>query len=77
MIASFVLGHILLSDWNPHVVLILVFLPFIPLVPLVFRYSRVIWMHFDRWVCPGDVSAGPYEKMKQRQNREGTRHEPS
>src|SRR4051794_2019947 len=70
LVASFLAGHLLLADWNPHVVLILVFLPFIPLVPLVFRYSRVIWMHFERWVCPSDISAGPYEKMRQGQDRD-------
>ena len=25
---------------------------FLPFVPAVFRYSRVIWMHFDRMVDP-------------------------
>jgi hypothetical protein len=69
LISSFVVGHLLLADWDPHLVLVLVFLPFIPLVPVVFRYSRVIWMHIDRWVCPGDISAGPYEKMRQEQDR--------
>lgn len=70
---SFVAGHLLLTDWNPHVILLLVPLPLIPLVPMVFRYSRVIWMYIDRWVCPGDVSAGPYEKMRQQQNLERER----
>lgn len=26
---------------------------FLPLAPVVFRYSRVIWMHFDRALDPG------------------------
>jgi uncharacterized protein (DUF983 family) len=73
LVVSFVAGHLLLADWNPHLVLILVFLPFIPLVPVVFRYSRVIWMHFERWVCPSDISAGPYEKMRQTQDQAKTR----
>ncbi len=25
---------------------------FAPFVPLVFRYSRVIWIYFDRWAWP-------------------------
>jgi uncharacterized protein (DUF983 family) len=25
---------------------------YLPLVPLVFRYSRVLWIHFDRWFAP-------------------------
>jgi hypothetical protein len=52
---------------------LLVFLPIIPLVPLVFRYSRVIWMHFDRWVSPSDISASPYEKMRRQQNLDKAR----
>jgi uncharacterized protein (DUF983 family) len=35
-----------------------------PLVPIVFRYSRVIWMYFDRAISPTDVSAGVYEKVR-------------
>ncbi len=37
---------------------------YLPFVPLVFRYSRVIWIYFDRTVCPPPVSAGAYEKMR-------------
>lgn len=31
-------------------------LAFLPFVPLVFRYSRVIWIHLDRWAWPGDLT---------------------
>jgi uncharacterized protein (DUF983 family) len=27
---------------------------FLPLVPLVYRYSRVLWLHFDRAIDPDD-----------------------
>jgi uncharacterized protein (DUF983 family) len=27
---------------------------FLLFVPAVFRYSRVVWIHFDRWIEPGD-----------------------
>jgi uncharacterized protein (DUF983 family) len=27
---------------------------YLPLTPAVFRYSRVIWMHFDQWYSPSD-----------------------
>lgn len=27
---------------------------YLPLVPLIFRYSRVLWLHFDRAVDPDD-----------------------
>ena len=26
---------------------------YLPVVPIVFRYSRVVWIHFDRWAWPG------------------------
>jgi hypothetical protein len=41
---------------------------YLPFVPLVFRYSRVLWIYFDRTVCPSTVSAGAYEKMRLRQD---------
>jgi hypothetical protein len=27
-------------------------IPYIPLMAPVFRYSRVLWIYFDRWVSP-------------------------
>jgi uncharacterized protein (DUF983 family) len=37
---------------------------YLPFVPFVFRMSRVLWIYFDRTVCPSEVSAGAYEKMR-------------
>ncbi len=45
-------GHSLLPTWNLELVMLLVVAVYIPVVPLVFRYSRVIWIHFDRWAWP-------------------------
>jgi hypothetical protein len=28
---------------------------FLPFVPFIFRYSRVIWMHFDRMIDPEPI----------------------
>ena len=70
LIASFLAFHLLLPEWNRNLLLILSFVPFVPLVPILFRYSRVLWIYVDRWVCPGDISAGPYEKMRQQRDRE-------
>lgn len=28
---------------------------FLPLTPWIFRYSRIFWIHFDRWIHPGNV----------------------
>jgi uncharacterized protein (DUF983 family) len=43
------LGYLLLPEWQLELVMLLVIVCYLPLVPLVFRYSRVIWIHFDRW----------------------------
>jgi hypothetical protein len=31
---------------------------------MVFRYSRVLWIYLDRAVCPGEGSAGSFEKLR-------------
>src|SRR5262245_53100780 len=46
-----------LADWLfPRMDYLLVplvaFIPYLPLIPLVFRYSRVLWIYFDRGVRP-------------------------
>jgi uncharacterized protein (DUF983 family) len=43
------LGAQLLPGWKLELVMLLVVALYLPFVPLVFRYSRVIWIHFDRW----------------------------
>jgi uncharacterized protein (DUF983 family) len=57
----------LLPDWNGMLVTLLAMLLYLPFVPAVFRYSRVAWVYADRAVCPGNVSAGPYEKFREKQ----------
>jgi uncharacterized protein (DUF983 family) len=46
-------GALVLPEWNLSLVCLLVTILYLPLVPLVFRYSRVIWIYFDRWAWPG------------------------
>jgi uncharacterized protein (DUF983 family) len=52
---------------NPLLALGVSAVAYLPFVPAVFRYSRVLWVYFDRSMCPTDVSAGPTEKEMQRQ----------
>jgi uncharacterized protein (DUF983 family) len=40
----------LATGWRTEIVILVAGLLFLPFVPPVFRYSRVIWMHFDRVV---------------------------
>jgi uncharacterized protein (DUF983 family) len=44
------LGVSYFSHWSPEISILVAGVLFLPLVPPLFRYSRVIWMHFDRIV---------------------------
>ena len=44
----------LVTGWPLEGVLVAAGLLFLPFVPAIFRYSRVIWMHLDRAIDPGD-----------------------
>jgi uncharacterized protein (DUF983 family) len=51
-----------LADWLfPNVDYLLVpliaFIPYLPLIPTVFRYSRVLWIYFDRSITPSELSS--------------------
>ncbi len=46
------IGHLLLPSWDLGTMVLLVAVAFLPLVPLVTRYSRVLWIYFDRWAWP-------------------------
>jgi uncharacterized protein (DUF983 family) len=59
VLASAVLGVLLLlvstylmPDWRLEAALGVAVVPFLFLVPALYRYSRVVWMHFDRWADP-------------------------
>lgn len=44
-----------LPNWRPEYVIVLAVVPYLPLTPLVFRYARILWMHFDRWGNPSTL----------------------
>jgi hypothetical protein len=46
-------GYLLLPDWRLEAILGLAAIAYLPFIPLVFRASRVIWIHFERWSSPG------------------------
>ena len=54
LIGTFVL-KLLKPDWPLHWLVFLVWIAFLPLVPLIWRYSRTIFMHFDRYFDPDDA----------------------
>jgi uncharacterized protein (DUF983 family) len=67
LIPLFFLGSVLLPCWNDIAVGLLALALYVPLTPAVFRYSRVFWVHFERYFCDSEVSAGAYEKYRLKQ----------
>jgi uncharacterized protein (DUF983 family) len=50
--AGIVIVHLLAPTWDLGLDIVIVFLAFLPFAAAVTRYSRVIWIHFDRWAWP-------------------------
>jgi uncharacterized protein (DUF983 family) len=44
----------LVTRWPIEWALVAAALIFLLFVPAIFRYSRVLWIHFDRWTEPED-----------------------
>jgi hypothetical protein len=73
--AGYFLARWLLTGWNDFLILNILCLLYLPLTPALFRYSRTIWIYFDRWVAPSDASAGAFEKDRLRRLAEQARAE--
>jgi uncharacterized protein (DUF983 family) len=54
----------LLPGWSSIAVALLALVPYLPLIPAVFRYSRMLWIYFDRAGDPYSANAGAYEKRR-------------
>ena len=54
----------LMPDWSGFVVAGLAVVLYLPFIPAVFRYSRVLWVWFDRFADPDDSSAGAVGKAR-------------
>jgi uncharacterized protein (DUF983 family) len=67
LVPLFYLIQWLLPSWGPVGWFVLTLVLYLPLVPAVFRYSRGIWIHFERFTCPTAVSATVFEKIRQQQ----------
>ncbi len=46
------LWYLVLPELGLWWLAVLAVVTFIPLVPTIYRYSRVIWLYFDRWAWP-------------------------
>lgn len=49
----------LVPTWPLHWIVLAVWFAFLPLVPAVFRYSRVLFIHFDRYFDPEGAGDEP------------------
>jgi hypothetical protein len=67
LLTFFFIAAALLSGWNSILIALIVLVPYLPFVPAVFRYSRVVWIYFERSGTPDHLSAGPYEDYRNRQ----------
>ncbi len=50
--AGVLLVKLLVPSWPLHWIVLGVWAAFLPLVPALFRYSRVLFIHFDRYFDP-------------------------
>jgi hypothetical protein len=57
----------LLPNWDRYLLVLLATALYLPFTPAVFRYSRVLWIYYDRATDPHGVLAGSYEKMRLKQ----------
>ena len=72
LVSFYFLGRWLLPDWNTILITFLALVLYVPLMPAMFRYSRIVWIYFERAGCPSEISATIYEKTqlaKQRRPR--------
>jgi MFS family permease len=46
--------YLVFPSWRLWQLVAVAWLAFLPLVPITYRYSRVLWLHFDRAIDPED-----------------------
>jgi uncharacterized protein (DUF983 family) len=69
---AFIFFYWLLPNWPGPALALLAMLPFVPFIPAVFRYSRVIWLYFERGAAPSELSSNQSWLMM----REGSEERP-
>src|SRR5262245_59974696 len=65
------LARWLFPNLDDLVVPLVAFIPYLPLIPIVFRYSRVLWIYFDRGSAPTELSSHQGFLKWREQNQEG------
>lgn len=67
LVPIFLVAQWLFPSWGPVALFVLTLVLYLPLVPIVFRYSRGIWIHFERGVHPTSATASSFEKLRERE----------
>jgi uncharacterized protein (DUF983 family) len=57
LVAAYFTVSLLLPSWTSEAWAALAIVAFVPFVPIAFRYSRVLWIYYDRWAWPDDEAA--------------------
>src|SRR5579884_396387 len=65
------LAVLLLPEWNGILQATLALIAYLPFIPAVFRYSRLLWVYFDRFGDFSDAGAPPYEQVRRGQPARG------
>lgn len=66
LISVFFTIQALRPDWSGFLVAGLAVALYVPLVPAVYRYSRVLWVYFDRAAWPSESSTTPHDTPRER-----------
>ena len=67
---SYFVAASLFPTWNGIAIAAMALVPYPPFIPILFRYSRVLWVYFDRYDA-NRLSAGAFEDRKRRAKRGG------
>jgi uncharacterized protein (DUF983 family) len=69
LILGMLVVHLFLPELDLGWAILIALVAYLPFVPLAFRYSRMIWMYFDRWVWPDEKAEGSSDAATPRSAR--------
>jgi uncharacterized protein (DUF983 family) len=73
LVPAYLAATALMPRLNTILIALFLWVPYLPFVPVVFRYSRVIWINFDRHFWPEDSHPTAYQLYRQQQAAEQQR----
>jgi uncharacterized protein (DUF983 family) len=57
LLLGLLIGHLLAPEFDLGWLVLILGVLYLPFVPMVTRYSRVLWIYFDRWAWPSRPGA--------------------